>query len=106
LVVKPEGKRPLAKTRRRWEGNIKMGLRGTGWGGMDYINLAEDRDEWNTVIKLGGSIKFWEILDQLSDWRHLKMNSAPWSLLVNRNGEVNASSRQGVFHSMHRVQNL
>jgi hypothetical protein len=40
LVGKPEGKRPLRRTKRRWVGNIKMNLRGIGWGGMDWIDLA------------------------------------------------------------------
>jgi hypothetical protein len=40
LVGKPEGKRPLGRRRRRWEGNIRMDLREIGWGGMDWINLA------------------------------------------------------------------
>jgi hypothetical protein len=40
LVGKPEGKKPLGRPRRRWEGNIKMYLRGIGWGGMDRIVLA------------------------------------------------------------------
>jgi hypothetical protein len=52
LVGKPEGKRP----RRRWEDNIKMDLRETGWGGMDWTDLAQDRDQWralvNTVMNL------------------------------------------------------
>jgi hypothetical protein len=45
LVGKPEGRRPLRKPRHRWEHNIKMDLRGIGWGGMDWINLTEDRDK-------------------------------------------------------------
>jgi hypothetical protein len=44
LVGNPEGKRPLGRPRRRWEVNIKMGLREIGWGGMDWIDLAQDRD--------------------------------------------------------------
>jgi hypothetical protein len=46
LVGKPEGRRPLEKPRRRWDDNIKMDLRevGMGGGGMDWINLAQDRD--------------------------------------------------------------
>jgi hypothetical protein len=43
LVRKPEGKRSLGRHRRRWENNIKMDLR-EGWGGLDWIDLAEDRD--------------------------------------------------------------
>jgi hypothetical protein len=56
LVVKPEGKRPLGRPRRRWEDNIGIDLREIGWGDMDWINLAQDRDQWrafvNTVINL------------------------------------------------------
>jgi hypothetical protein len=67
LVGKPEGKRPLGKTGRSWEDNIRMYLREIGWGGMDWIDLAQDRDQWraivNTVMNLGGSIKCWEILE-------------------------------------------
>jgi hypothetical protein len=56
-VEKPEGKRPLGRPRRRWEDDIKMDLREIGWGGMDWIDLAQDRDQWralvNTVMNLG-----------------------------------------------------
>jgi len=44
LVGKPEGKRPLGRPRRRWEDNIKMDLQEVGCGGMDWIELAQDRD--------------------------------------------------------------
>jgi hypothetical protein len=54
LVVALEGKRPLG--RRRWVDDIKMDLREVGCGGMDWINLAEDRDQWralmNTVMNI------------------------------------------------------
>jgi hypothetical protein len=56
LVGKPEGKRPLGRPRCRWVDNIKIALRETGWDGMDWINLAQDRDQWralvNTVMNL------------------------------------------------------
>jgi hypothetical protein len=56
LMGKPEGKRPLGRPRRRWEGNIRMDLREIGCGGMDWIDLAQDRDQWralvNTVMNL------------------------------------------------------
>jgi hypothetical protein len=45
LVGKPEGKRPLGRPRRRCADNIKMDLREGGWGGMDWIDMAEDRDQ-------------------------------------------------------------
>jgi hypothetical protein len=50
LVGKPEGKRPLGRLRRRWEDNIKKDLRETGWGGMDWIDLAQDRDQWRALV--------------------------------------------------------
>jgi hypothetical protein len=49
-VGKPEGKRPLGTPRCRWEDNTKMDLREIGWGGMDWIDLAQDRDKWRTLV--------------------------------------------------------
>jgi hypothetical protein len=55
-VGKPEGKRPLGKSRRRWDNSIKTDLRKRGWGGTDWIDLAQDTDQWrdlvNTIMKL------------------------------------------------------
>jgi len=45
-VVKPERKRPLGRLMRRWEDNIKMNLQEVGCGGMDWIELAQDRERW------------------------------------------------------------
>jgi hypothetical protein len=50
LVGKPEGKRPLGRPRSRWIVNTEMDLRETGWGGMDWINLAEDGDQWKALV--------------------------------------------------------
>jgi hypothetical protein len=50
LVGKPEGMRPLGRPRRRWEDNIKMYLREVGWGGMDWINLAQDVDTLQVLV--------------------------------------------------------
>jgi hypothetical protein len=56
LVEKPEGRRPLGSHRCRWEDNIKMDLREIGFGDVDWIHLAHDRDRWqalvNTVMSL------------------------------------------------------
>jgi hypothetical protein len=56
LAGKPEGKRPLGRPRRRWEDNIRIDLREIEWGGIDWIDLAQDRDQWraflNTVMNL------------------------------------------------------
>jgi hypothetical protein len=50
LVGKPEGRRPLGRPRRRWEDNIKMHLREVGWGCVDWIGLAQDRDRWRVLV--------------------------------------------------------
>jgi hypothetical protein len=56
LVGRPEGTMPLGRPRRRWEDNIKMDLQDVGWWGMDWIELAQDRDRrravMNTVMNL------------------------------------------------------
>jgi hypothetical protein len=57
-VGTPEGKRALGRPRRRWMDNIKMDLRDIGWDGMDWIELAQDRD-------------------QLHNWQLLRKGSAP-----------------------------
>jgi hypothetical protein len=50
LVGRPEGRRPLGRPRRRWEDNIKMDLQEVGWVGMDWIELAQDRDRWWALV--------------------------------------------------------
>jgi hypothetical protein len=50
LVRKPEGKRPLGRPRRRWEDGIKMDFRETGWKGVEWIHLSQDRDRWRDVV--------------------------------------------------------
>jgi hypothetical protein len=50
LVRKPEGKRPLGRPRRRWVVNIKMDLGEIEWDGRDWIELAQDRDQWRALV--------------------------------------------------------
>ena len=57
LVGKPEGKRPLGRPRRIWEDNIKMGLQEVGCGGMDWVQLAQDRDRWRALVN--AVMNFW-----------------------------------------------
>ena len=51
LVGKYERKRPLGKPRRRWEDNIKVHVQTVGCGGMDWIDLAQDKDRWRALVK-------------------------------------------------------
>jgi hypothetical protein len=50
LVGDPEGKRPLGRPRHRWVDNSKTDLREIGWGGMDWLDLAQDRDQWRAIV--------------------------------------------------------
>jgi hypothetical protein len=52
LVGKPEGKRPLGRPRCRWVNNIKMDLLGIGWGFVDWIGLAQDRDKCRALVNV------------------------------------------------------
>jgi hypothetical protein len=50
LMGKPEGKRPLGRQRCSWVDNIKIDLREIGWGGMNRIDLAQDRNQWRALV--------------------------------------------------------
>jgi len=49
-VGKPEGKRPLVRSRRKWEDNIEMVLQEVGRKGRDWIELTQDRDRWRALV--------------------------------------------------------
>jgi hypothetical protein len=50
LAGKPEEKRPLGRSRRRWADNIKIDRLEIGWGGVDWIGLVQDRDKWRALV--------------------------------------------------------
>jgi hypothetical protein len=79
LVGNPEGNRPQRRPKSRWVDNIKMDLREIGWDGMDWIDLAQAREQGSCErdSELSGSIKLWEVLDWLHNWQLLKKGSAP-----------------------------
>jgi hypothetical protein len=52
LMGKPEGKRPLGRPRRRWVDNIKMDIRVIRWDGMDWIDVAQDTDQWRALVNM------------------------------------------------------
>jgi hypothetical protein len=71
LVRKPEGKRPLGRSRCRWDDNIKMDLGEVGWG-IGWMDFAEDRDRWRALVNVVLNLlvtKFGEFL---------RKDSAPW----------------------------
>jgi hypothetical protein len=63
LVGNPEGKRPLGRPRRRWVYNIKMDIREIGRGDMDWIELAEDTDQWRALVNTVMNFGFHKILE-------------------------------------------
>ena len=56
-VGNPEGKRQLDIPKRRWVDSIQIELRGTGWGGMDWIDLAQDRDQWWALVNMAVNLR-------------------------------------------------
>jgi hypothetical protein len=50
LVGKPEGKRPVGRSICRWVDNIKIDLREIGWDGIDWFDMAQDRDRWRALV--------------------------------------------------------
>jgi hypothetical protein len=58
LIRKSEGKRELRRPRHRWEDNIRMDVREIVWRGVDWILLAEDRDQWQAIVKLVMNLGF------------------------------------------------
>jgi hypothetical protein len=65
LVGNPEGKRPLGRPKRRWVDNVRMDLGEMGWGVVDWIGLAQDRNRWRAIesIEPSGSMKCWETIE-------------------------------------------
>jgi hypothetical protein len=57
LVGKPQWNRALGRHRRRWEDNIRMDLRETGWEGVDWMHLSRDRDQWEAVVNTAMNIR-------------------------------------------------
>jgi hypothetical protein len=50
LLTKPEGKRPLERSRCKWDDDIKRDFRGIGWDGIDWVDLAQNRDQWRALV--------------------------------------------------------
>jgi hypothetical protein len=58
LVGRSEGRRLLGRPRRRWENNIKMDLKEIGFGDVDWIHLAQDRERWRAVVNTVMNLRF------------------------------------------------
>jgi hypothetical protein len=52
IKIANKGKRPLGRPRLKWKDNIKMDIRETGWGTMDWIDLAQDMDQWRALANM------------------------------------------------------
>jgi hypothetical protein len=62
LVGKTEGKRPLGRPRRKWVDNIKIDLGEIRWDGMDWIDVAQDRDQWRALVNTVMNLRFHKML--------------------------------------------
>jgi hypothetical protein len=51
------GRRPIGRPRRRWVDSIKIDLRDTGWGGLDWIDLSQDRDQWRALVNTAVNLR-------------------------------------------------
>jgi hypothetical protein len=58
LVERPEGKRALRRPRHRWEDNIKLSIEEVRWAGMNWIDLAQDRDRWRALVSAIMNLRF------------------------------------------------
>jgi hypothetical protein len=79
LVRKPEGKRPLGRPKRVSVDNIKMDVGETGWGGVEWIGLAQDRVSREFGIEPSGSINCWEAIERPNNLGPLEWCAAAWS---------------------------
>ncbi|KAJ4436467.1 hypothetical protein ANN_16498, partial [Periplaneta americana] len=68
FVGRPEGKRPLRRPRRRWEDNIKMDLREVGYDGREWIDLAQDRDQWRAYVRAAMNLRHRKLPSICSHW--------------------------------------
>jgi hypothetical protein len=57
-VGRHEGRSPLGRPRRGWENNVKIDLQEVGWGGMDWIDMAQDRDRWWALVNAVMNLRF------------------------------------------------
>jgi hypothetical protein len=62
LLGKPEGKKPLGRPIHRWEDNIKMDLREIRMGDMNWVDLAQNRDQWRALVNVVTNFGFYKIL--------------------------------------------
>jgi hypothetical protein len=58
LVGKAKGRRPLGRPRCRWAVNIKIDLREIGWNGVEWVDLAQDRDQWRALVNTVMNLRF------------------------------------------------
>ena len=86
LVRRPERRRPLGRPRRRSEDNFKMDIKEVEWGGMNWIDLGQDRDRWrvlaNAVMKLCVSYRAGNLLSSWGPDKFFRKDSSHWNLVL------------------------
>jgi hypothetical protein len=85
LVGKPEGKRPLGRPRLRSVDNIKMYLGEIGWNRRDWIELAQDRDQWRQLLRKGSApyvSKYLHIQKQRDKWNYCRISDVLYCTAV------------------------
>ncbi|KAJ4448596.1 hypothetical protein ANN_10615, partial [Periplaneta americana] len=97
LVGRPEGKRPLGRPRRRWEYNIKMDLREVGYDDRDWINLAQDRDQWRAYVRAAMNLRVNGITGGGTSWLNTerKIEEQQEGQVGGSNEERRKSGRKG-----------
>jgi hypothetical protein len=106
LVGKPEGKWPLGRPRRRWEDNIRMYLGEMGWGDVDWIGLAKDRNRWRALVN--------SVLNLRVPWNAEKLSSGLTSSGLSRSAQLHRVSKlvrimiteEAKQYLFNRVQNV
>ncbi|KAJ4450211.1 hypothetical protein ANN_01618 [Periplaneta americana] len=81
LVGRPEGKRPLGRPRRRWEDNVKMDLKAVGYNDREWINLAQDRDQWRAYVRTAMNLRVLRSQQDIhwkESWPHVSAATVQW----------------------------
>ncbi|KAJ4432051.1 hypothetical protein ANN_20665 [Periplaneta americana] len=100
LVGRPEGKRPLGRPRRRWEDNIKMDLREVGYDGRDWINLAQDRDQWRAYVRAAMNLRASLRSSDSKRKKQVMYTTLPTASLLRNEGDNGETENRDLYELM------